>query len=128
MNALIELISNISEFTGSTGTIVLPISFFSLISVSYYATWVFLGVRIPRRTLTKILEGMLFNLQDFEQNEIPVKQRSFEDSINTFLRLFHADLLLIWMKNFWHGFLFHSTSCPVLHIMLIISRGECRIW
>ena len=76
----------------------------------------------------KILEGMLFNLQDFEQNKIPLKQRSFEDSINTFLRLIHVDLLLIWMNNFWHGFRFHSVSCPVLHIMLIISRGECRIW
>ena len=70
--------------------------------------------------------GNVFNLQDFEQNEIPLKQRSFEDSIDTCLSLFDADLLLIWMNNFWHGFSFRSTSCPVLHIVLIISRGECR--
>ena len=29
--------------------------------------------------------GNVFNLQDFEQNEVPFKQRSFEDSIDTFL-------------------------------------------
>ena len=50
--------------------------------------------------------GNVFNLQDFEQNEIPLKQRSFEDSIDTFLSLFDADLLLIWMNNFRHGFHF----------------------
>ena len=37
----------------------------------------------------------VFNLQDFEQNKIPFKQRSFEDSIHTFLSLFDADWLLI---------------------------------
>ena len=46
----------------------------------------------------------VFNLQDFEQNEIPFKQRSFEDSIDTFFSLFDADLLLIWMNTFRHGF------------------------
>ena len=65
------------------------------------------------------------NLQDFEENEIPSKQRSFEDSIDTFLSLFDADLLVIWMNKFRHGFRFRSASCPVLHIVLIISRGEC---
>ena len=69
--------------------------------------------------------GNVINLQDFEQNEIPLKQRSFEDSIDTFLSLFDADLLLIWMNKFWNGFRFRSASCPVLRIMLIISRGEC---
>ena len=69
--------------------------------------------------------GNIPNLQDFEQNGIPLKQRSFEDSIDTFFSLFDADLLLIWMNKFRHGFRFRSTSCPVLHIMLIISRGEC---
>ena len=69
--------------------------------------------------------GNVFNLQDFEQNEVPFKQRSFEDSIDTFVSLFDADLLLIWMNNFRHGFRFRSVSCPVLHIMLIILRGEC---
>ena len=39
--------------------------------------------------------GNVFNLQDFEQNEIPFKQRSFEDSIDTFFSLFDTDLLLI---------------------------------
>ena len=43
----------------------------------------------------------------------------------TFLSLFDADLLLIWMNKFRHGFRFRSASCPVLHIVLIISRGEC---
>ena len=65
--------------------------------------------------------GNVFNLQDFEQNEVPFKQRSFEDSIDTFLSSFDADLLLIWMNNFWHGFRFRSVSCPVFYIMLIIS-------
>ena len=63
----------------------------------------------------------IFNLQDFEQNEIPFKQRSFEDSIDTFLRLFDADLLLIWVTTFRHGFHFRRTSRPVLPIVLIIS-------
>ena len=48
--------------------------------------------------------GNISNFQDFEQNEIPLKQRSFEDSIDTFFSLFDADLLLIWMNNFRHGF------------------------
>ena len=58
--------------------------------------------------------GNVFNLQDCEQNEIPLKQRSFEDSIDTFLSLLDADLLLIWMNNFRHGFRLRSASCPVL--------------
>ena len=29
--------------------------------------------------------GNVFNLQEFEENKIPFKQRSFEDSIDTFL-------------------------------------------
>ena len=69
--------------------------------------------------------GIVFNLQDFEQNEVPSKQTSFEDSIDTFFSLFDADLLLIWMNNYRHGFRFRNASCPVLHIVLIISRGEC---
>ena len=35
----------------------------------------------------------VFNLQDFEQNEIPFKQKSFEDYIDTLLSLFDTDLL-----------------------------------
>ena len=69
--------------------------------------------------------GNIINLQDFEQNEVPFKQRSFEDSIDTFFSLFDADLLLIWMNKFRDGFRFRIASCPVLHIVLIISRGEC---
>ena len=50
-------------------------------------------------------------LQEFEQNKILFKQRSFEDSIDTFFSLFDADLLLIWMNIFWHGFRFRHASC-----------------
>ena len=72
--------------------------------------------------------GTVSNFQDFEQNEIPLKQRSFEDSIDTFFSLFDADLLLIWKNKFRHGFRFRSASCPVLYIMLIISRVECMLF
>ena len=49
--------------------------------------------------------------------------------IDAFFSLFDADLLMIWMNNFRHGFRFCSASCPVLHIVLITSRGECiRNW
>ena len=72
--------------------------------------------------------GNVFNLQDFEQNEIPLKQRSFEDSIDAFLSLFDADLLLIWINNFRHVFRFLSAPCPVLYIVLIISRGACMLF
>ena len=65
--------------------------------------------------------GNVFNLQDFEQNKIPFKQRSFEDSIDTLLSLFDTDLLLIWMNTFRHGFCIHCASCSVLPIVLIIS-------
>ena len=41
----------------------------------------------------------VFNLQDFEQNKIPFKQRRFEDSIDTFLSFSDADLLLIWIDE-----------------------------
>ena len=71
-----------------------------------------------------IESGNVFNLQDFEQNKIPFKQRSFEDSIDTFLSLIDTDLLLIWMNTFRHGFRFCRAFCPVLPIMLIISRGS----
>ena len=73
--------------------------------------------------------GNVFNLQDFEQNKIPFKQRSFEDSIDTFLSLFDADLLLIWMNTFRHGFRFRHASCPVLPIVLIFREGSVpRRW
>ena len=57
--------------------------------------------------------GNVFNLQEFEQNKIPFKQRSFEDSIDTFFSLFDADLLLIWMNTFQHASVMRPAwSCP----------------
>ena len=41
--------------------------------------------------------------------------------------LFDADLLLVWMNNFWHGLHFRSASCPVMPIVLIISHGSIFI-
>ena len=81
-----------------------------------------------RATTLAMESGNVFNLQDFEQNEIPLKQRSFEDSIDTFFSLFDADLLLTWMNNFRHVLRFRSASCPVLYIVLIISRWECMLF
>ena len=54
--------------------------------------------------------GNVYNLKDFEQNEISFKQRSFEDSIDTFFSLFDTDLLLIWMNTFQHSFRFCYAS------------------
>ena len=70
--------------------------------------------------------GSVFNLQDFEQNKIKFKQRSFEDFIGTSFVLIDADLFLIWMNNFQLCFCFHLASCPVLPAVLIILRGECN--
>ena len=81
-------------------------------------------------TKTNTLEmtaGNIFNLQDFEQNKIKSKQRSFADFIATSFVLIDADLLLIWMNNFQLCFRFHLASCPVLPAVLIISRGECTM-
>ena len=80
-----------------------------------------LGPFTTRVSTLAMESGNVFNLQEFEQNKIPFKQRSFEDSIDTFLSLFDADLLLIWMNTFQHGFRFRHASCPVLPIVLIIS-------
>ena len=84
-----------------------------------------LGPSTTKVSTLAMESGNVFNLQYFEQNEVPFKQRSFEDSIDIFFSLFDADLLLIWTNNFRHGFRFRSASCAVLHIVLIISRGEC---
>ena len=54
--------------------------------------------------------GNVFNLQDFEQNKIKSKQRSFEYFIGTFF----VRLMLIWMNNFQLCFHFHLSSCPGL--------------
>ena len=63
----------------------------------------------PKVSTLAMESGNVFNLQDFEQNEIPLKQRSFEDSIVTFLSLFDADLLLIWII---FGMVFASVARP----------------
>ena len=63
--------------------------------------------------------GNVFNLQDFEQNEIPLKQRSFD----TFFNLLDADLLLIWMNNFRHVFRFRSVLPSLVHRANNFARG-----
>ena len=81
-------------------------------------------------TKTNTLEmkpGNVSNLQDFEQNKIKFKQRSFEDFIGTSSGLIDAVLLPIWMNNFRLCFGYRRASCPVLPAMLIISRGGCII-
>ena len=70
--------------------------------------------------------GNVFNWQDFEQNKVKSKQRSFKDFIGTSFVLIDADLLMIWMNNFQLCFHCHLASCPVLPAVLITSRGECR--
>ena len=65
--------------------------------------------------------GNVFNWQDFEQNKIKLKQRSFEDSIGTSFVLIDADLLLIWTNKFQLWFRFRRELCPVLSAVLIIS-------
>ena len=69
----------------------------------------------------------VFNLQDFEQNKIKFKQRSFEDFIGTSFIVIDADLLLIWMNKFQLCFRFRRELYPVLSAMLIILRGECIV-
>ena len=69
--------------------------------------------------------GNVFNLQDFELNKFKLTQRSFEDFIGASFVLIDTDLLLIWMNNFQLCFRFRRASCPVLPVVLIISRGEC---
>ena len=80
-----------------------------------------LGPFTTRVSTLAMESGNVFSLQDFEQNKIPFKRRSFEDSIDTFFSLFDADLLLIRMNTFRHGSHFPHASCPVLPIVLIIS-------
>ena len=65
--------------------------------------------------------GNVFNWQDFEQNKVKSKQRSFEDFIGTSFVLIDADLLLIWMNKFQLRFRFGRKLCPVLPAVLIIS-------
>ena len=65
--------------------------------------------------------GNVFIWQDFEQNKVKSKQRSFEDFIGTSFVLIDADLLLIWMNKFQLRFHFRRELCPVLPAVLIIS-------
>ena len=51
-----------------------------------------LGPFTTKVSMLAMERGNVFNLQEFEQNKIPFKQRSFEDSIDTFLSLFDADM------------------------------------
>ena len=67
--------------------------------------------------------GNVFNLQYSEQNEIPFKQRIFEDSIDTLLSLFDIDLLLIWMNTFRHGFHIHCVLPGLAHCANNFVRG-----
>ena len=69
----------------------------------------------------KMIVGNVFNLQDFKQNKIKFKQRSFEDFIIRSFVLIDANLLLIWMNKFQLCFRFHRELCPVLPAVLIIS-------
>ena len=55
-----------------------------------------------------------FHWQNFEQNKVKSKERSFEDFIGTSFVLIDADLLLIWMNNFqlcFRSILHHAQSC-----------------
>ena len=65
--------------------------------------------------------GNVFNLQDFEQNKIKLKQRSSEDFIGTSFVLIDADLFLILMNKFQLWFRFRRELCLVLPAVLIIS-------
>ena len=68
----------------------------------------------------KMMAGNVFNKQDFEQNKVKSKQRSFEDFIGTSFVLIDADLLLIWMNKCQLRFRFRRELCPVLPAVLII--------
>ena len=59
-----------------------------------------LGSFTMRISMLPMESGNVFNLQDFDYNEIKFKQRSFKNSIRVFFGLFDVDLLLIWMNNF----------------------------
>ena len=56
----------------------------------------------------------VFTSQDFEQNKIKLKQRSFENFIGTSFVLTDVDLLLIWINNFQLCFRLNLASCPGL--------------
>ena len=54
-----------------------------------------IGLFMTKMNSLEMMAGNVFNLQDFEQNKIKFKQRSFEDFIGTSFVLIDADLLLI---------------------------------
>ena len=97
---------------------------------------------MTRVSMLAVESGNVFNLQDFEQNKIPFKQRSFEDSIDTFLSLFVTDMdeyFSTWFKlgpahranNFMRGVYQESRLnclCPFLLFSKkywIIQRKTC---
>ena len=80
-----------------------------------------LGPFMTKMNTFEMMLGHVFYLQDFEQNKIKFKQRSFEDFIGTSFVLIDADLLLIWINKFQLCFRFRRELCPVLPAMLIIS-------
>ena len=47
---------------------------------------------MTKMNILERMTGNVFNLQDFEQNKIKSKQRSFEDFIGTSFVLIDADL------------------------------------
>ena len=84
-----------------------------------------LGPFTTRVSTLAMESGNVVNLQDFEQNEIPFKQRSFEDSIDTFLSLFDADLLLIWMNTTFRA---HPIKPKVIRTFSPLSETlKCHI-
>ena len=86
-----------------------------------------LGPFMTKMNTLEMTAGNVFNLQDFEQNKIKLKQRSSEDFIGTSFVLIDADLFLILMNKFQLWFRFRRELCSVLPAVLIISWGECSL-
>ena len=83
-------------------------------SISFFSLPLLIGVAFVRASLHRTVHDKInmlamgirnvFNLKDFKWNKVKIKQRSFEHFIDTFSRLFYADLFLIWMNNALLGF------------------------
>ena len=71
----------------------------------------------------KMTPGNVFNLQEFEQSEIKLKQRSFEAFTGTSFGTIDADLLLTWTNNFELRFRFHCASCLVYSFARGVWQG-----
>ena len=61
----------------------------------FYIEHFLLGPLMVKMNTLEVTAGNVFNLQDFEQNTIKFKQRSFEDIIGTSFGLIDPHLLLI---------------------------------